>query len=398
MYGYNSGTKYGEADPWVYYLRNCTSYVAEKVNQEFSGRNISGYGNAASWATSAEGAGYLLDSSPEVGDIAVWGTEVGGGYGHVAYVYAVSGGVGSLDEYNVAGTGQFTSNRTTASGSAGPADWYVHMGTPTGTGLSQNLSFINQAYYAGDSQLVSYSGSSNYQTVSNNVVTPYPDPSTRGTVFPLYQPNGNLSFVNVDYYTGHAQVVTYSASSNYQTLVSNIVTPYPVSSTNGTIIPRLDSNGNLTFVNLAYYTGYVQEVTYSVASNYQSISSNIVTPYPDPTNVSEVVPLYEPNNDLAFVNLDYYIGNAQVVSYSAAYGYQQISSNYVTAYPSTTSNLIVPLFMSDYDLSFINLDYGGHAQDVTYTASSNFQSMKWNIITAYPATTSPGSIFPRYMP
>lgn len=129
-----NGITYGEADPWVYYLRNCTSYVAEKVNQEFNGRGISGWGNAATWATRAQSAGYALDNSPQVGDIAVWGSEVGGGYGHVAYVYAASNGVGSLDEYNVAGTGQFSSNRTTASGSAGVADWYVHMGSPAGGG------------------------------------------------------------------------------------------------------------------------------------------------------------------------------------------------------------------------------------------------------------------------
>jgi surface antigen len=139
------GTTYDESDPWGYYLRNCTSYVAWKISQEFSGRNISGWGNAASWATAAQNAGYSLDpvSAPQVGDIAVWGTEVGGGYGHVAYVYAVSNGVATFDEYNVAETGVFTSNYTSANHPGGYVrpDWYIHMGTPAdASGSSPSVS------------------------------------------------------------------------------------------------------------------------------------------------------------------------------------------------------------------------------------------------------------------
>lgn len=36
FYGFIGTVKYGEADPWRYYLRNCTSYVAWKVNSVFS--------------------------------------------------------------------------------------------------------------------------------------------------------------------------------------------------------------------------------------------------------------------------------------------------------------------------------------------------------------------------
>jgi surface antigen len=123
---------YGEADPWDYNLRNCTSYVAEKISQEFNGRNISGWGYAYQWAASAEAADYTLDSTPEVGDIAVWGREVGNGDGHVAYVASVTDGVATFDEYNVHETGEYTNSYTSADHPGGQVypDWYIHMGTP----------------------------------------------------------------------------------------------------------------------------------------------------------------------------------------------------------------------------------------------------------------------------
>ena len=152
LYGYLNGVKYGEADPWVYYLRNCTSYAAWKINNVTGATNISGWGNAASWDANATGPGhpYTNDSSPQVGDIAQWGTEAGGGYGHVAYVYAVNSGVASLAEYNVAGTGVFTDNRTTTSGSAGTPDHYIHISgdtTPPSTppNLTSSVQYSIQA-------------------------------------------------------------------------------------------------------------------------------------------------------------------------------------------------------------------------------------------------------------
>ena len=126
---------YGTADPWVYNLRNCTSYVAWKINQQFT-KNINGWGNASSWNGSALNAGYYDDSIPQVGDIAQWNSPAP--YGHVGYVYAVNNGVANLDEYNVAGTGLFSSNRTTASNSAGAPSNFIHIGTPSGGGSQPN--------------------------------------------------------------------------------------------------------------------------------------------------------------------------------------------------------------------------------------------------------------------
>lgn len=161
LYGYLSGVKMGEADPWVYYLRNCTSYAAWKINNEFGVNNISGWGNAVTWNTGAANSGYTVHNpsgyTPQVGDLAQWGSEVGGGYGHVAYVYAVNNGVASLDEYNSGYPldanghpqwGLFYNGRTTAASSAGTPDHYIHIGSLAGsTGSSDAVIAPN---YSGD--------------------------------------------------------------------------------------------------------------------------------------------------------------------------------------------------------------------------------------------------------
>lgn len=110
-----------------YAYRNCTDYVAWKVRTVFGIVLPRTLGNASTWGINLHATGYAYDSTPRVGDIAAWNTGTGG-FGHVAYVYAVHGAIASLDEYNAAGTGLFTSNRTTARGSAGTPDEYVHVG------------------------------------------------------------------------------------------------------------------------------------------------------------------------------------------------------------------------------------------------------------------------------
>lgn len=69
---------------------------------------------------------YSFDK-PRVDDIAARNTG-DGGRGHVAYVYSVKNGVASLDEYNVASTGLFSPNRTTASNSANALSEFMHIG------------------------------------------------------------------------------------------------------------------------------------------------------------------------------------------------------------------------------------------------------------------------------
>jgi CHAP domain len=66
---------------------NCTLYAAWRLEQNGMG-DPGNWGNAVDWA-SHNGGG---DNTPAVGVIAWWGSETGGGLGHVAYVDQVSGG------------------------------------------------------------------------------------------------------------------------------------------------------------------------------------------------------------------------------------------------------------------------------------------------------------------
>ncbi len=102
--GYKDGQLHYESDPWRYDVRNCTSYVAWRVNHEF-GIDIPGWGDARDWDQSAQTAGYEVDASPRIGDVAVWE----GYYGHVAYVSEVNAdGSVNVDQYNRVGTGEFS--------------------------------------------------------------------------------------------------------------------------------------------------------------------------------------------------------------------------------------------------------------------------------------------------
>lgn len=99
-----NGVTYYRGDPWKYDVRNCTSYVAWRVHSDF-GISIPRWGNASSWDDAAGRAGYLVDSNPRVGDIAVWE----GYYGHVAFVTEVNAdGSVNVEQYNRGGTGQFS--------------------------------------------------------------------------------------------------------------------------------------------------------------------------------------------------------------------------------------------------------------------------------------------------
>lgn len=91
-------------DDWGMYNRQCVSYTAWRVAN--SGRYMpywGGVGDAWQWSGNARAAGIPVSGTPKVGSIAVWGVnDIGGGYGHVAYVEAVNGN-GSIyvSQYNV---------------------------------------------------------------------------------------------------------------------------------------------------------------------------------------------------------------------------------------------------------------------------------------------------------
>ena len=113
-YPYAAGQP-NRVDPWGFYTRQCTSFVAWRMRQAgvaFTNNMRGGHwGNAYEWAGNARRLGYRVDTTPKAGAIAHWGAnEPGSGrWGHVAYVLAVRGdGSVVVEDYNVnTGSGPF---------------------------------------------------------------------------------------------------------------------------------------------------------------------------------------------------------------------------------------------------------------------------------------------------
>lgn len=91
--------------PLRFAYRNCTDFVAWKLGITWGSMNFpGGDGNARGWINSPR---FTHSSTPTLGSVAWWGTDVGGGYGHVAYVVGVnSDGSANVEQYNWSGKGE----------------------------------------------------------------------------------------------------------------------------------------------------------------------------------------------------------------------------------------------------------------------------------------------------
>ncbi len=99
-------------DSWGMYNRECVSYTAFKVHQDYlAGRNSrdmpwwGGVGNANQWPSDARAAGITVDSNPTPGSIAI---STAGFYGHAMYVEAVNGNQIYIQQYNQQLNGQYS--------------------------------------------------------------------------------------------------------------------------------------------------------------------------------------------------------------------------------------------------------------------------------------------------
>lgn len=91
-------------DSWNYGYRNCTSWVAFKLNQAGK-RSFSSLGNAKKWKDNVPDSWVTYGHGARVGDAAV---TTGGNYGHVMYVERVNGdGTISISDYNRGGDGYY---------------------------------------------------------------------------------------------------------------------------------------------------------------------------------------------------------------------------------------------------------------------------------------------------
>lgn len=99
-------------DDWGMYNRECVSYAAYKVHQDYlAGKNNhdmpwwGGIGNANQWDDNARAMGIPVDSNPTPGSIAISNA---GFYGHAMYVEAVNGNQIYIQQYNQQLNGQYS--------------------------------------------------------------------------------------------------------------------------------------------------------------------------------------------------------------------------------------------------------------------------------------------------
>ena len=91
-----------DPDPWNFLNRECTSFVAWRINDNngvrftntMTGPNgkAATFGNAVNWVKAATSIGYTYNTTPTARSIAWWGDDYhgAGATGHVAYVDSVT--------------------------------------------------------------------------------------------------------------------------------------------------------------------------------------------------------------------------------------------------------------------------------------------------------------------
>lgn len=164
-YPYESSRK-GLADSWGFITKNCTSYVAWKVNQ--SGTTFNNwlekgrFGNAHNWDDNAKKIGMKVSTTPAVNSIAVWEINKGGagGYGHVAWVEKVnSDGTIEISEYNWNGGDGKYNYRRVAKANLPSAYIYVKASKATVTEVTQTAPVSNTTVNSGGTSTITSSTS-----------------------------------------------------------------------------------------------------------------------------------------------------------------------------------------------------------------------------------------------
>ena len=119
-------------DPWQFYNRECTSWVAWRLNSEnqvafndyWQGAH---WGNASNWKNAAKSLGIPVDNNPTRGAVAWWSAgSAGSSRGHVAWVQTVSDNAITIEEYNYLHAGMYDTRTITSSSSMWPSG-FIHI-------------------------------------------------------------------------------------------------------------------------------------------------------------------------------------------------------------------------------------------------------------------------------
>jgi surface antigen len=119
-------------DPWQFYNRECTSWVAWRLNSEnqvafndyWRGQH---WGNASNWKKAALALKVPVDNKPTRGAVAWWSAgSAGSSRGHVAWVQTVGDGAITIEEYNYLQAGKYDTRTISSSSSLWPSG-FIHI-------------------------------------------------------------------------------------------------------------------------------------------------------------------------------------------------------------------------------------------------------------------------------
>jgi surface antigen len=120
-------------DPWRFYNRECTSFVAWRLNNDNHVKFTNHYlgphwGDAAIWKAAAIDSKVRVDAVPVVGSVAWWGRgSAGSSVGHVAWVLKVNSSASiTVEEYNYLRRG-FYDTRTISITAAAWPEAFIHV-------------------------------------------------------------------------------------------------------------------------------------------------------------------------------------------------------------------------------------------------------------------------------
>ena len=116
------------ADKWGFYYRECTSFVAYRLNRmknfRFSNRMQGGhFGDAGHWDDNARALGFRVDDRPTVGSVMVRDS---GTWGHVAVVAKVEASRFLIEEYNHEVSHGYSQRWISRSTSSPDWDHFIH--------------------------------------------------------------------------------------------------------------------------------------------------------------------------------------------------------------------------------------------------------------------------------
>ena len=119
-------------DPWQFYNRECTSFVAWRLNSEnqvafndyWQGQH---WGNASNWKKAAVALKIPVDNHPSRGAVAWWAAgSAGSSRGHVAWVQTAGDGAITIEEYNYLHAGMYDTRTISSSSSLWPSG-FIHI-------------------------------------------------------------------------------------------------------------------------------------------------------------------------------------------------------------------------------------------------------------------------------